>query len=310
MRASHEREPFRFRAGDGNGGGSGGLATSSRAPASSSSQQPAPNAAESLRLSGKLQALLALLDEVKRTTTDRFVLISNYTLTLNVFEALLKARGYTFKLLDGSMDATKRGKVVDEFNEDRSYFAFLLSSKAGGCGINLIGANRLVLFDPDWNPAIDAQALARVWRSGQQRPCFNYRMFGAGTLEEVCLERQCSKEGLAREMIDGDGDSRRFSEEELRSLLTPEFGVPSLFHSHLGCTCCCEPCATQPRPKAKPPDSSGYVHLEPGSSELREADPALACAADASGCISLCFTRVTDASGRGFVWPAHTVQPL
>lgn len=53
---------------------------------------------------------------------------------------------------------------------------FMLSSKAGGCGLNLIGANRLVMFDPDWNPANDEQAMARVWRDGQKKPCFIYRM--------------------------------------------------------------------------------------------------------------------------------------
>ena len=87
--------------------------------------------------------------------------------------------------LPGSLAANKRQERVDKFNHDPSIFAFLLSSKAGGCGINLIGANRLVLFDPDWNPAIDAQALAHVWRSGQQKPCYVYRFFGIGTMEEV-----------------------------------------------------------------------------------------------------------------------------
>ena len=55
-------------------------------------------------------------------------------------------------------------------------YVFLLSSKAGGCGLNLIGANRLVMFDPDWNPANDDQAMARVWRDGQKKHCFIYRL--------------------------------------------------------------------------------------------------------------------------------------
>ena len=55
-------------------------------------------------------------------------------------------------------------------------FIFMLSSKAGGCGLNLIGANRLVMFDPDWNPANDEQAMARVWRDGQKKQCFIYRL--------------------------------------------------------------------------------------------------------------------------------------
>lgn len=74
--------------------------------------------------------------------------------------------------LDGTMTINKRQKLVDRFNNpDGSEFVFLLSSKAGGCGLNLIGANRLILFDPDWNPAADQQALARVWRDGQKKDC-------------------------------------------------------------------------------------------------------------------------------------------
>ena len=66
----------------------------------------------------------------------------------------------------------------------------LLSSQAGGCGLNLIGANRLVLFDPDWNPANDKQAAARVWRDGQKKRVYIYRMLCAGSIEEKVLERQ------------------------------------------------------------------------------------------------------------------------
>lgn len=72
------------------------------------------------------------------------------------------------------MTINKRQKLVDRFNNpDGSEFVFLLSSKAGGCGLNLIGANRLILFDPDWNPAADQQALARVWRDGQKKDCMS-----------------------------------------------------------------------------------------------------------------------------------------
>ena len=74
--------------------------------------------------------------------------------------------------------------MVDSFNNDPSQYAFLLSSKAGGCGLNLIGANRLVLFDPDWNPANDKQAAARVWRDGQKKRVYIYRMLCAGSIEE------------------------------------------------------------------------------------------------------------------------------
>ena len=85
--------------------------------------------------------------------------------------------------------------MVEEFNDPHAHlFAFLLSSKAGGCGLNLIGGNRLVLFDPDWNPANDKQAAARVWRDGQKKRCVLYRMLCAGSIEEKVFERQLSKE--------------------------------------------------------------------------------------------------------------------
>ena len=85
-------------------------------------------------------------------------------------EALCRLRQYGVCRLDGTMTVQKRQKLVDRFNDPfGTDFVFLLSSKAGGCGINLIGANRLILFDPDWNPASDAQALARVWRDVQKK---------------------------------------------------------------------------------------------------------------------------------------------
>jgi hypothetical protein len=86
-------------------------------------------------------------------------------------------------------------------------FCLLLSSKAGGCGLNLIGGNRLVLVDPDWNPATDLQAMARVWRQGQKKKVFIYRMFSTGTIEERILQRQLLKNGLMSVVEGCDGAS-------------------------------------------------------------------------------------------------------
>lgn len=109
-------------------------------------------------LSGKLMLLDIMLASIKSSTNDKIVLVSNYTQTLDLFERLCRKRGYGFVRLDGTMTIKKRGKVVNEFNDPESdRFVFMLSSKAGGCGLNLIGANRLVMFDPDWNPANDDQ---------------------------------------------------------------------------------------------------------------------------------------------------------
>jgi DNA repair and recombination protein RAD54 and RAD54-like protein len=101
------------------------------------------------------------------------------------------------------MNVNKRQKLVDRFNDPESpEFIFLLSSKAGGCGLNLIGANRLILFDPDWNPAADQQALARVWRDGQKKDCFVYRFIATGTIEEKIFQRQSHKQSLSSCVVD------------------------------------------------------------------------------------------------------------
>ena len=92
---------------------------------------------------------------------------------------------YPVLRLDGSTSISKRQKLVKQFNDQaQQQFVFLLSSKAGGCGLNLIGGNRLVLFDPDWNPANDKQAAGRVWRDGQTKRVYVYRFLTTGTIEE------------------------------------------------------------------------------------------------------------------------------
>ncbi|CAI8028357.1 DNA repair and recombination protein RAD54-like [Geodia barretti] len=125
--------------------------------------------------SGKMLVLDCLLAVTRATSSDKVVLVSNYTQTLDLFEQLCRLRRYGYVRLDGSMSIKKRAKIVDHFNDPTTQdFVFMLSSKAGGCGLNLIGANRLVMFDPDWNPANDDQAMARVWRDGQKKEVCSY----------------------------------------------------------------------------------------------------------------------------------------
>lgn len=91
------------------------------------------------------------------------------------------------------MTIKKRSKVVDQFNDpDVDCFLFMLSSKAGGCGLNLIGANRLFMFDPDWNPANDEQAMARIWRDGQKKACFIYRLVAVSVLSFYLATYVCT----------------------------------------------------------------------------------------------------------------------
>lgn len=90
-----------------------------------------------------------MLDHIRNHTSDKIVLISNATQTLDLMENMLRAKKYGHVRLDGTMNVKKRSNIVNRFNDPESKeFVFLLSSKAGGCGINLIGANRLILFDP------------------------------------------------------------------------------------------------------------------------------------------------------------------
>ncbi|KAI5817976.1 putative dsDNA-dependent ATPase Rad54 [Pyronema omphalodes] len=170
--------------------------------------------------SGKMVVLDRMLARIRQDTNDKIVLISNFTQTLDVFERLCRSRGYGCLRLDGTMNVNKRQKLVDKFNDPEGpEFVFLLSSKAGGCGLNLIGANRLVLFDPDWNPAADQQALARVWRDGQKKDCFVYRFITTGSIEEKIFQRQSHKQSLSACVVDaGEDVERHFSGEDLRKL--------------------------------------------------------------------------------------------
>jgi len=104
--------------------------------------------------SGKLLVLSRMMQVMRaQKKGERIVIVSNFTHTLNLIEKLCVQSQWPFLRLDGEVAGAKRTKLVDRFNDPFSgQFAFLLSSKAGGCGINLIGASRLVLFDPDWNP--------------------------------------------------------------------------------------------------------------------------------------------------------------
>ena len=190
--------------------------------------------------SGKMQVLDRMLARIRQDTNDKIVLISNYTQTLDIFDKLCQHRGYGRLRLDGTMNVTKRQKLVDKFNDPNGdEFVFLLSSKAGGCGLNLIGANRLVLFDPDWNPAADQQALARVWRDGQKKDCFVYRFIATGTIEEKIFQRQSHKQSLSSCVVDSAQDvERHFTLDSLRELFQYHGKTTSDTHDTFKCKRC------------------------------------------------------------------------
>nr|XP_027196648.1 DNA repair and recombination protein RAD54-like [Dermatophagoides pteronyssinus] len=193
-------------------------------------------------LSGKLMVLDKLLINIRKETYDKVVLVSNYTKTLDLFEKLCQKRNYRYVRLDGSMTIKEREKIIESFNHARSMvFIFMISSKAGGCGLNLIGANRLVIYDPDWNPANDDQAMARIWRDGQQKQCFIYRLLTTGTIEEKIFQRQTHKRALRTSVIDNmekEEVERHFSLSELKELFRLELNTKSDTHDKLNCKMC------------------------------------------------------------------------
>ena len=191
-------------------------------------------------MSGKFGLVSRMLELLRNNTKDRVVLVSNFTQTLDLFTTLCRERRWPCVRLDGSISLSKREKMVQAFNDPKAdQFVFLLSSKAGGCGLNLIGGNRLILFDMSWNPADDKQAAARVWRDGQQKRVYVYKMMTTGTIEEKIFQRQINKEGL-QSVVDGEagGDSAQaeenlMSRDQLKDLFTYDASTLSTTFEHM-----------------------------------------------------------------------------
>lgn len=198
-----------------------------------------PNKLKITAASGKLRVLDSLLHTIRSTTKEKVVIMSNYTSTLDVLASLLTTLDYRFARLDGSTPSSKRQDLVDNFNSSppERMFCFLLSTKAGGVGLNLTGASRLILFDLDWNPALDAQAMARTHRDGQRKECFIYRLVTKGAIEEKIFQRQVSKADLAGAVVDDRRSVASFSQDVLRDLFRLDEGEGCNTHDALGCAC-------------------------------------------------------------------------
>ncbi|KAF8518738.1 SNF2 family N-terminal domain-containing protein [Gautieria morchelliformis] len=196
-------------------------------------------------LSGKLVALANILRALRKDTDEKCIIVSHYTSTLDVIQAFCDTKKYTYNRLDGRTQVSKRQEYVDGFNKSSqsNCFIFLLSAKAGGVGLNLIGASRLVLVDSDWNPSHDLQAMARIHRDGQKRPVYIYRLLTTGTIDEKIYQRQITKMGLSDSLManqaneSGKSKSDSFSPQELRNLFTIYSRTPCHTHDLLGCQC-------------------------------------------------------------------------
>ncbi len=105
-----------------------------------------------------------------------------------------------------------------QYNTDRSIFAFILTTKTGGIGLNLTGANRVVIYDPDWNPSTDLQARERSWRIGQEKDVAVYRFLSAGTIEEKIYHRQLFKQFVSNKVLSDPNSRKHFNSKGLADL--------------------------------------------------------------------------------------------
>ncbi|CCE81950.1 Piso0_002634 [Millerozyma farinosa CBS 7064] len=190
--------------------------------------------------SGKVNLLIPLLLEICQLK-EKIVLISNYTQTLDLFENVLRKLNISFLRLDGSTQGKSRDSIVNEFNNSTFEKAsvFLLSAKSGGFGLNLIGASRLILFDNDWNPSVDLQAMARIHRDGQKKPVFIYRLFTTGCIDEKIFQRQLMKQKLSEKFVDNKEGSQLdlFDINDLKDIFTIHYETKCNTHDLLQCSC-------------------------------------------------------------------------
>jgi DNA helicase INO80 len=162
----------------------------------------APSMSRFVTSSGKLARLDALLKELK-AGDHRVLLYFQMTRMIDLMEEYLTYRNYKYCRLDGSTKLEDRRDTVADFQSDNSIFVFLLSTRAGGLGINLTAADTVIFYDSDWNPTIDSQAMDRAHRLGQTRQVTVYRLITRGTIEERIRKRALQKEEVQRVVISG-----------------------------------------------------------------------------------------------------------
>lgn len=184
-----------------------------------------PKVKELASKSGKIQVVLALLE--LWTKEERKTLIFTQTKQmLNILNQLLdsynKENGqrYNYMRMDGSTPIIQRQELVDQFNKNPVYNVFLLTTKVGGLGVNLTGASRVIIYDPDWNPSTDMQARERAWRLGQKQDVAIYRLIMAGSIEEKIYHRQIFKQFLTNKILKDPKQKRFFKMTDMYDLFT------------------------------------------------------------------------------------------
>ncbi|XP_033627174.1 helicase SRCAP-like isoform X2 [Asterias rubens] len=158
---------------------------------------------------GKLQSLDFLLRKLK-LGSHRVLIFTQMTRMLDVLESFLNYHGHIYVRLDGTTKVEQRQVLMDRFNMDKRIFCFILSTRSGGLGINLTGADTVVFYDSDWNPTMDAQAQDRCHRIGQTRDVHIYRLISEMTVEENILKKANQKRLLVDVSIEGGNFTTAF----------------------------------------------------------------------------------------------------
>ncbi|XP_006643635.1 DNA excision repair protein CSB isoform X2 [Oryza brachyantha] len=169
--------------------------------------------------SGKMKVVEKVLT-VWKEQGHRVLLFTQTQQMLDIIENFLTACDYQYRRMDGLTPAKQRMALIDEFNNTDEIFIFILTTKVGGLGTNLTGANRIIIYDPDWNPSTDMQARERAWRIGQTRDVTVYRLITRGTIEEKVYHRQIYKHFLTNKVLKDPQQRRFFKARDMKDLFT------------------------------------------------------------------------------------------
>jgi SNF2 family DNA or RNA helicase len=168
--------------------------------------------------SGKLQQLMEIVSNAVENGR-RLLIFSQFTSMLSIIREQLSSSGLNFFYLDGQTAPKERIKMVDRFNQGGADI-FLISLKAGNTGLNLTGADTVILYDLWWNPAVEEQAAGRAHRIGQKKVVQVIRLITQGTIEEKIYELQQNKKELIETVVQpGDQATSRITEQEIREIL-------------------------------------------------------------------------------------------
>ncbi|CAL8141407.1 unnamed protein product [Orchesella dallaii] len=169
--------------------------------------------------SGKMIVVETLL-KLWHKQKHKVLLFTQSRQMLCILENFVRQQNYNYLRLDGSTSIGTRQPLIQRFNVDPDLFVFILTTRVGGLGVNLTGANRIIIFDPDWNPSTDSQARERAWRIGQNRQVTIYRLITSGTIEEKIYHRQIFKQFLTNRVLKDPRQKRFFKSNDLLELFS------------------------------------------------------------------------------------------